>query len=89
MILHVICDTDHYLVIAEVWERLLVSKQGAQKFDVERSSLKEQSELEVRKCQIKNSNRFANLENLNNSKGINTETDQCGFGHNRSSTDNI
>jgi hypothetical protein len=71
MILHAICDTDHYLVMAEVWERLSVSKQGAQEFDVERSSLKKLSELEVRKCQIKNSNRFAYLENLNDNKGIN------------------
>jgi hypothetical protein len=29
-------DTDHYLVIANVWERLAVSKQEAQKFDVQR-----------------------------------------------------
>jgi hypothetical protein len=27
-------DTDHYLVIANVRERLAVSKQAAQKFDV-------------------------------------------------------
>jgi len=26
-------DTDHYLVVAEVRERLAVSKQAAQKFD--------------------------------------------------------
>jgi len=30
------CDTDHYLVVAKVRERLAVSKQAAQKFDVER-----------------------------------------------------
>ena len=29
------CDTDHYLVTAKVWERLAISKQAAQKFDVE------------------------------------------------------
>jgi hypothetical protein len=29
------CDTDHYLAIAEVRERLAVSKQAAQKFVVE------------------------------------------------------
>ena len=27
------CDTDHYLVVAKVKERLAVSKQAAQKFD--------------------------------------------------------
>jgi len=29
------CDTDHYLVVAKVRERLPVSKQAAQKFDGE------------------------------------------------------
>ena len=27
------CDTDHYLVVAKLEERLAVSKQAAQKFD--------------------------------------------------------
>jgi endonuclease/exonuclease/phosphatase family metal-dependent hydrolase len=43
------CDTDHYLVVAKVNERLAVSKQAAQKFDAERFNLKKLSELEVRK----------------------------------------
>ena len=30
------CDTDHCLVVGKVRERLAVSKQAAQKFDVER-----------------------------------------------------
>jgi hypothetical protein len=59
------CDTDHYLVVAKVRERLTVSKLAAQKFDAERFNLKKLSELEVRKqYQIKISNRFAGLENL-------------------------
>jgi hypothetical protein len=33
------CDTDHYLVVAKVKERLAVSKQAAPKFDVKRFSL--------------------------------------------------
>ena len=33
-------DTDHYLVAAEVRERVAVSKQEAQKFDVERFNLR-------------------------------------------------
>jgi hypothetical protein len=37
------CDTDHYLVIAKVWERLAVSKQAAQKLDVEKFHLKKHS----------------------------------------------
>ena len=65
------CDTDHYLVVAKVRERLAVSKQEAQKSDVERFNLRKLNELQVRKqCQIKTSNRFATLENLNDSQNI-------------------
>ena len=67
------CDTDHYLVVAEVRERLAVSKQAAQKFDKERFNLRKLSELEVRKqYQIEITNRFAALENLNDSEDINS-----------------
>jgi hypothetical protein len=66
------CDTDHYLVVAKVRERLAVSKQAAQKCDVEIFNLKKLSELEGRKqYQLKISNRFAALENLNVSEDIN------------------
>jgi hypothetical protein len=59
------CDTDPYLVVANVRKRLAVNKQAARKFDVERFDLKKLSELEVRKeYQIKISNRFAALKNL-------------------------
>jgi hypothetical protein len=65
-------DTDDFLVIARVGERMSVSKQAAWKFDVQRSSLKKQRELEVSKqYQMKISYRFADLENLNDSKDIN------------------
>ena len=53
------CDTDHYLVVAKVWERLAVSKQAAQKSDGERFNLRKLNELEVRKqYQIYITNRF-------------------------------
>jgi hypothetical protein len=59
-------------VVAKVRERLVVIKQTAKKFDVERFNLKKLSELEVRKqYQIKISDRFAALENLNVSEDIN------------------
>jgi hypothetical protein len=66
------CDTDHYLVVAKVRERLAVTKQATQNFDAKRFNLKKLIELEVRKqYQIKISNRFAALENLNVSEDTN------------------
>jgi hypothetical protein len=38
------CDTDHCLVVAKVREKLAVSKQVAEKFDVERFNLRKLSE---------------------------------------------
>jgi hypothetical protein len=59
-------------VVPKVRERLAASKEAAQKFDAERFNLKKLSESEVRKqCQLKISNRFAALENLNVSNDIN------------------
>ena len=42
------CDTDHYLVVAKLRERLAVCKQAAQKFEGERFNLRKLKELEVR-----------------------------------------
>jgi hypothetical protein len=59
-------------VVAKVRERLAVIKQAAQRFGTARFNLKKLSELEVRKqYQIKISNRFAALENLNVCEDIN------------------
>ena len=59
------CDTDHYLVIAKVRERLAVGKQVAQRLDRQRFNLSKLNDLEVRKqYQIDITNRFAALENL-------------------------
>ena len=43
------CDTDHYLVIAKVRERLAVGKQVSQRFDRQRFNLRKLNELKVRK----------------------------------------
>ena len=43
------CRTDHSLVVAKVRERLAVTKQAEQKFDVERFNLRKLCELNVRK----------------------------------------
>jgi hypothetical protein len=57
------CDTDHYLVVAEVRERLAVSKQTTHRFHMERFNLKQLNEVESKeqyRAQI--SNKFAALE---------------------------
>jgi len=66
------CDTDNYLVIAKVGERLALGKQAVQRFDRQRFNLRKLNELEVRKeYQIEITNRFAALENLNDDEDVN------------------
>jgi len=66
------CDTDHYLVIAEVRERLAVGKQAAQRFDRQRFNLRKLNEPEVKEqYQIEITNRFAALDNLNDDEDVN------------------
>ena len=66
------CETDHYLVVTKVRERLAGSKQTAQKFDWERLNLGKLNELEVRKqCHIEITNRLAALGNLSDDEDIN------------------
>jgi len=67
------------VILITIWwlqkagERLAVSKQAAQKFDVERFNLGTLNELKVRKnYKIKILNRFAALENLNDDEDINS-----------------
>ena len=66
------CDTDHYLVVAKVRERLAVRKQAAQKFEGGRFNLRKLNDLEFRKqYQIEITNRFAALENVSDDEDIN------------------
>ena len=66
------CDTDHYLVVAKVRERLAVTKQTAQKSDGGRFNLRKLNDLEVRKqYQIEITNRVATLENVSEDEDIN------------------
>jgi hypothetical protein len=63
------CDTDHYLVVAKLRERISVSKRTRQKFGLERFDLKKLNDVEVKeKYQVEISNRFATLESLDERK---------------------
>jgi len=63
------CDTDHYLVVAKVRERLAASKQATQNFDVETFNLRKICELQFStQYHNKISNSFTFLENLYDSE---------------------
>jgi hypothetical protein len=58
-----VCDTDHYLVVAELREKISVNKQAKQKFDLETFDLKKLNYVEVKeKYQVGISNRIMVLE---------------------------
>jgi hypothetical protein len=62
------CDTDHYLVVAKLRERISVSKRARQNFDLERFDLKRLDDIEVKeKYQVEISNKFAASESLDES----------------------
>ena len=66
------CDTDHYLVIAKVRERLAVGKQAAQRFERQRFNSRKLNEPEVREQnQIEITKRFAALENSDDDEDVN------------------
>ena len=70
------CDTDHYLVVAKIRERLAVSKQKAQKLDGERFNLRKLKDLEVKKqYEIEITNRFSALGNISDDGDINRTWD--------------
>jgi hypothetical protein len=66
------CDTDHYLVAANLRERLSVSKRVAEKFDMQRFDLRKLCDADVKKqYQVKITNRFAALENFDDNVDMN------------------
>jgi hypothetical protein len=59
------CDSDHYLVVAKVRERLAVNKQRSQRLNIERFNLKKLNEVEDKEqFRVKLSNTFSALEDL-------------------------
>jgi hypothetical protein len=67
------CDSDHYLVVAKVWERLALNKQRPQRSDMEKFNLKKLNDVEIKKqfC-VEVPNRFAALEDLDTEVEINS-----------------
>ncbi|PNF27030.1 hypothetical protein B7P43_G10398 [Cryptotermes secundus] len=66
------CDTDHYLVVAKVRERLAVTKQTTHRVHLERFNLKKLNEVEGKEqYSVEISNRFAALENLDTEVDVN------------------
>jgi hypothetical protein len=83
------CDTDHYLIVAKLRERISVSKRTRQNFDLERFDLKK-LEVEVReKYQVEISNRFAALECLDESFDINNAWESIRENIKSSAKDNL
>jgi hypothetical protein len=67
------CDTDHYLVVAKVRERLAVNKQRSHGFHMERFNLKKLNEVEGKgQYHVEVSNRFAPLKDLDTEVEINS-----------------
>jgi hypothetical protein len=66
------CDTDHYLLVAKVRERLAVNKQTTHRVQMERLNLKILNEVEGKEqYRVEILKRFAALKNLHSEVDIN------------------
>jgi hypothetical protein len=66
------CNTDHYLVVAKVRKRLALGKQTTHKFHMKKFNLMKLKKVDGKgQYQVKNSNRFTALENLDDDRDIN------------------
>jgi hypothetical protein len=84
------CDTDHYLVVAKLRERISVSKRARQNSDLERFDLKKLNDVEVKeKWCVEKSNRFAALESLDESFDINNTWESIRENIKNSAKDNL
>jgi hypothetical protein len=65
------CDTDHYLEVTKLRERLPGSKQRNSNFNMQRFYLRKMNNTGINKqCKVEFSSRFANLENLDDNVDI-------------------
>ena len=77
-------------MVTKVRERLAVSKQSAQNFDVERFNFRTLSELEVRKqYQIKVSKQVCSFGKFNDSKNINWAWENIKENNKSSNNENL
>jgi hypothetical protein len=84
------CDTDYYLVVAKLRERISVSRRARQNSDLERFYLKKLNDLEFKeKSHIKISNRFVALESLDESFHINNAWESIRENINTTTKDNV
>jgi hypothetical protein len=84
------CDTEHYLVVAKLRERISISKRARQKFDLERFDLKKLDDVEIKKkYQVEISNRSAALESLDESFDINNAWESIRENIKTSAKDNL
>jgi hypothetical protein len=67
------CDSDHYLVVAKVRERLAVNKQRSHSLHTKRFNLKKLNEAEImEQFHAEGSSSFAALEDLDTEEEINS-----------------
>jgi hypothetical protein len=83
------CDTDHYLVVAELWERISVSKGERLKFDLEIFDQKKLNVEVMEKYQVEISNIFAALESIDESFDINNAWESIRENIKTSAKDNL
>jgi hypothetical protein len=84
------CDIDHYMVVAKLRERIYVSKQARQNFDLERFDLKKLNDVEVKEnYQVKISYRYAASESLEESFDINNAWESIRENIKTSGKDNL
>jgi hypothetical protein len=84
------CDTDYFLLLAKLRERISVSKGARQKSDSERFDLRKLDDVEVKeKYQLEISNRFAALESLDDSIDTNSAWKSIRANTETSAKDNL
>jgi hypothetical protein len=80
------CDTDHYLVVAKIRERIAVNKQRSHKFHMERFNIKKLNEVEGKekyRVEVSNMLRFEVFTAVTMKNGVFWDVTPCGSCKNR------